>query len=97
MSDNLDMQNLQATVKSSLERAVRDNDLVYVSPIPPANQLAALVGAGMVKLSTPTEIAEPVAWLMSGDAGMGPLFSALVPYGVHLALSEPGDRLRTSC
>jgi len=42
----------------------------------------------MVKLATPTEVADPIAWLMSGGAGQGPLFSALVPYGVHLALSE---------
>ncbi len=80
---------LQAAVKSALERAVRDNDLVYSSPVPPATQLAPIVGAGMVKLVTPKEIAEPVAWLMGGSAAVTPLFSALVPYGVHLALSEP--------
>lgn len=83
-----DTKNLQAAVKSDLERAVRDNDLVYVSPIPPASQLAPIVGVGMVKLATPTEIADPIGWLMGGGAGQGPLFSALVPYGVHLALSE---------
>lgn len=42
----------------------------------------------MVKLATPTEVADPVAWLMSRDSGMEPLFSGLVPYGVHLALSK---------
>ena len=42
----------------------------------------------MVKLATPKEIAEPLAWLMSPSSGMTPLFSALVPYGVHLALSK---------
>jgi programmed cell death 6-interacting protein len=42
----------------------------------------------MVKLVPPPEIAEPVEWLMKGGAGMGALFSGLVPYGVHLALSE---------
>jgi len=75
-----------------LERAVRDNDLVYVQPIPPATQLAPIVGAGMVKLATPAEIADPVAWLMGRDSGMEPLFSGLVPYGVHLALSESFDQ-----
>ncbi|ODN73147.1 pH-response regulator protein palA/RIM20 [Cryptococcus amylolentus CBS 6039] len=90
-----DLKQLQATVKSSLERAVRDNDLVYVSPIPPANQLAPVNGVGMVKVNIPTEVAEPVAWLMGGQAGMEPLFSALVPYGVHLALSIYDDRKDT--
>jgi programmed cell death 6-interacting protein len=75
-------------VKAGLERAVRDNDLVYVSPVPPASQLAPITGVGMVKLATPTEVADPIGWLMGGGAGQGPLFSALVPYGVHLALSE---------
>ena len=74
-------------VKTELERAVRDNDLVYVMPIPSPTELASIVGAGMVKLATPNEVADPVAWLLNGGAGMGPLFSALVPYGVHLALS----------
>jgi programmed cell death 6-interacting protein len=71
-----------------LERAVRDNDLVYNSPVPPASQLAGIVGTGMVKLATPKEVEEPVGWLMGGGAGMGPLFAQLVPYGVHLALSQ---------
>lgn len=48
----------------------------------------------MVKLATPHEIAEPVEWLMKGGAGIGPLFSGLVPYGVHLALSE---QIRPDC
>lgn len=42
----------------------------------------------MVKVATPPEISDPTDWLMKGGAGTGPLFSALVPYGVHLALSE---------
>lgn len=90
-----DVQNLNNAVKSALERAVRENDLVYMSPIPSPSQLPALTGAGMVKLATPTEISEPIAWLMSGKAGMPPLFSALVPYGVHLALSIYDDRKDT--
>ncbi|WVR09313.1 pH-response regulator protein palA/RIM20 [Kwoniella sp. DSM 27419] len=90
-----DLRNLHGAVKSALERAVRDNDLVYVSPIPPANQLAPITGVGMVKVNIPTEVSEPVAWLMGGGAGSGPLFSALVPYGVHLALSIYDDRKDT--
>lgn len=83
-----DLKNLSDTVKTALDRAVRDNDLVYLVAIPSPTQLPPLTGAGMVKLATPTEISEPIAWLMSGKAGMPPLFSALVPYGVHVALSR---------
>lgn len=75
-------------MKESLDRAVRDNDLVYVSPIPPASQLAPVVGAAMVKVVSPKEVSDPIGWLMGGGAGMPALFSGLVPYGVHLALSE---------
>lgn len=49
----------------------------------------------MVKLTTPTEVSDPVAWLLSGGAGTPPLFSGLVPYGVHLALSIYDDRKDT--
>ena len=84
----LKRQDLHNAVKTALERAQRDNDLIYLSAIPPASQLAPIAGASMVKLATPTEVAEPTQWLMSGNAGVAPLFSALVPYGVHLALSE---------
>ncbi|KAL7422504.1 pH-response regulator protein palA/rim20 [Cryptotrichosporon argae] len=90
-----DLRNLAAAVKTALERAVRDNDLVYVAPVPPINQLAPIAGAGMVKLAVPPEVAEPIAWLMSGGAGVEPLFAALVPYGVHLALSIYDDRRDT--
>ncbi|RSH85698.1 pH-response regulator protein palA/rim20 [Saitozyma podzolica] len=91
-----DLKELQSAVKEALDRAVRDNDLVYVSPIPPASQLSQIVGAGMVKLATPKEVVEPVAWLMGGGAGMPALFSGLVPYGVHLALSIYDDRKDTA-
>ncbi|WVO14605.1 pH-response regulator protein palA/RIM20 [Cryptococcus depauperatus] len=88
-----DLKQLQAAINSSLERAVRDNDLVYVQPIPPANQLSQTHGVSMVRLVTPKEVKEPIAWLMS-DGG-GALFSGLVPYGVHLALSIYDDRKDT--
>ncbi|WOO78376.1 pH-response regulator protein palA/RIM20 [Vanrija pseudolonga] len=90
-----ELKNLQAAVKSGLERAVRENDLVYMSPIPPASQLAPIAGISMVKIQTPPEIAEPISWLMGPNSGMVPLFSALVPYGVHLALSIYDDRKDT--
>ncbi|EIW68315.1 hypothetical protein TREMEDRAFT_63488 [Tremella mesenterica DSM 1558] len=90
-----DLKNLSAAVKSNLERADRDNNLIYNDPIPPANQLPALKGTSMVKLSTPPEVSDPVAWLMNNNAGMPPLFSGLVPYGVHLALSIYDDRKDT--
>ena len=51
----------------------------------------------MVKLATPTEVADPIGWLMGGGAGQPALFSALVPYGVHLALSKLSDSTFGPC
>jgi programmed cell death 6-interacting protein len=42
--------------------------------------------ATMVKLTVPPEVLNSLEWVMK-DQG-GPLFSGLVPYGVHVALSE---------
>jgi programmed cell death 6-interacting protein len=49
----------------------------------------------MVKASVPAEIADAVSWLMKDSKG-GPLFSGLVPYGVHLAISVYDDRKDTN-
>ncbi len=73
---------------SALKRAIRDNDLVYVSPVPPVSQLALITPASMVKLTVPAEIANSLDWLLKDPAAGGALFSGLVPYGVHVALSE---------
>lgn len=90
VSDNVmsDLKQLQGVVKSTLESADRDNLMIYCQAVPTPAQLPPINGVGMVKLQTPTEVAEPIAWLMSGGSGSAPLFSGLVPYGVHLALSE---------
>ncbi len=79
-------QSLAAVLTSCLKRAIRDNDLVYVSPIPPPSQLPIITPATMVKLTIPPEVSNSLEWVMK-DKG-GPLFSGLVPYGVHVALSE---------
>lgn len=83
----LDSQGLQDALASNLKRAIRDNDIIYVSPIPPPVQLAAIVPAGMVKSIVPPAIEDSIGWLNKQKEG--PLFAGLVPYGVHLALSEP--------
>ncbi|KAJ9125522.1 hypothetical protein QFC22_000483 [Naganishia vaughanmartiniae] len=88
-----DLRSLQGILASSLKRAVRDNDLVYVQPIPPVAQLASITPAAMVKPVTPASVENSLEWLM--HEGGGALFSGLVPYGVHLALSIYDDRKDT--
>ncbi|KAJ9095781.1 hypothetical protein QFC20_006576 [Naganishia adeliensis] len=88
-----DLKSLQGILASSLKRAVRDNDLVYVQPIPPATQLPRISPVAMVKPVVPPPVENSLNWLMS--EGGGALFSGLVPYGVHLALSIYDDKKDT--
>lgn len=88
-----DIKGLQDALASNLKRAIRDNDIIYVSPIPPPGQLAAIVPAGMVKSIVPPAIEDSIGWLNKQKEGL--LFAGLVPYGVHLALSIYDDRKDT--
>lgn len=88
-------QGLQDALAANLKRAIRDNDVIYVSPVPPPGQLAAIVPAGMVKTIVPPPIEDSSGWL--GKQRDEPLFAGLVPYGVHLALSESQSSFLAVC
>lgn len=80
------LQSLHGALVANLQRAQRDNDLVYMAPVPPATQLAAIAPAPMVKATVPTQVENSLDWVIKQDGGA--LFSGLVPYGVHVALSQ---------
>jgi programmed cell death 6-interacting protein len=87
-----DLSGLKNRVTEDLKRAEKDNDMIYLLPVPPKAELKILDRANMVVSRVPKEIAESNALL--GDHGeLGPaLFSKLVPYSVHLAASIYVDR-----
>jgi len=87
-----DLNGLKTRVAEDLKRAERDNDMIYLLPVPPKAELKILDRANMVKSRVPKEVADSNALL--GDNGeLGPaLFSKLVPYSVHLAASIYVDR-----
>jgi len=85
-TDSDRFQGLQEALNTNLGRATRDNDLIYVSPIPPPGQLSAILPAGMVKPILPSAISQSLDWLKEKPGY--PLFGGLVPYGVHLALGK---------
>jgi programmed cell death 6-interacting protein len=87
-----DLIGLKNRVTEDLKRAEKDNDMIYLLPVPPKAELKILDRANMVVSRVPKEIAESNALL--GDHGeLGPaLFSKLVPYSVHLAASIYVDR-----
>ncbi|KAI1817645.1 pH-response regulator protein palA/RIM20 [Poronia punctata] len=91
-----DLQNLRRRVEEDLKRAERDNDVIYLNPVTPKSELRILERATMAVARVPAAVAKPLEHI--GDkAEFGPaLFTKLVPYAVHLAVSiyeERRDRL----
>ncbi|BAF26864.2 Os10g0495300, partial [Oryza sativa Japonica Group] len=73
------VNKLESNMKTNLERAMKENDRVYLMRVPDASSLGALPAASLVK---PTSLAEVL------DASKERLFSSLVPDGSMKALSK---------
>lgn len=91
-----DLNGLKSRVTEDLKRAEKDNDVIYLIPVPPKSELKTLSRAGMATARIPTEVSDPASTL--GDRGIfgQPLFAKLVPYSVHVAVSiydQRRDRL----
>ncbi|KAK1833500.1 pH-response regulator protein palA/prr-1 [Podospora conica] len=91
-----DLHGLKKRVEEDLKRAEKDNDIIYLQPVPPKPELKILERANMAVARTPPQVATPYDFF--GDhAEFGPaLFTKLVPFAVHLAVSiyeERRDRL----
>ncbi|KAI1163121.1 BRO1-like domain-containing protein [Nemania serpens] len=91
-----DLNNLKKRVEDHLQRAERDNDMIYLNPVTPKSELKILDRANMAIARIPPQVAKPLEHI--GDKGeFGPaLFTKLVPYSVHLAVSiyeERRDRM----
>lgn len=67
-----DLQGLTETIKSTLRVAEKDNDLVYLKPVPKENDLPPIPGASLVKSILPPAIES------SNDNST--LFKELLPY-----------------
>ncbi|KAF2964172.1 hypothetical protein GQX73_g9394 [Xylaria multiplex] len=91
-----DLNNLKRRVEDHLKRAERDNDVIYLNPVTPKSELKILDRANMAIARIPPQVATPLEYI--GEKGeFGPaLFTKLVPYSVHLAVSiyeERRDRM----
>ncbi|KAF2709333.1 BRO1-domain-containing protein [Pleomassaria siparia CBS 279.74] len=87
-----DLHGLRNKITEDLKRAEKDNDMIYLLPVPPKSELKILDRANMVVSRVPKEVADSNALLGEGGE-LGPaLFSKLVPYSVHLAASIYVDR-----
>ncbi|KAH8155840.1 uncharacterized protein LAJ45_00852 [Morchella importuna] len=91
-----DLQGLKEKVTDTLKGAEKDNDLIYLNPVPPASALTKIQRAPMVNSKIPKEISESQTLLVEEGPYGAPLFSKLVPFAVHVAASiyaERRDRL----
>ncbi|KAG8527943.1 uncharacterized protein KY384_006859 [Bacidia gigantensis] len=84
-----DVNGLKAKVSDDLKRAEKDNDVIYLMPVPPKSELKTLGRAGMATARIPEEVSNPASTL--GKDGQ-PLFTRLVPYAVHVAASLYEER-----
>ncbi|KAG5953117.1 serine/threonine protein kinase prr1 [Claviceps sorghi] len=91
-----DLNGLKRKVEADLKRAEKDNDMIFLNPVPPKSELRFLERANMAVARVPPQVAKPFDYLGDG-AQFGPaLFSKLVPFTVHIAVSiyeERRDRL----
>ncbi|KAK8087159.1 BRO1-like domain-containing protein [Apiospora phragmitis] len=91
-----DLNGLKKRVEEDLKRAEKDNDMIFLNIVPPKSELKVLDRANMALARVPSEVASPLDHL--GDkCEFGPaLFTKLVPYSVHIAVSiyeERRDRM----
>ena len=87
-----DLNGLKGRVQDDLHRAEKDNDVIYLMPVPPKSELKTLERASMVTAKITKQISDPIALLgTQGELGK-PLFAKLVPYSVHTAASVYANR-----
>ena len=87
-----DLNGLKNKVTEDLKRAEKDNDIIYLLPVPPKSELKTLDRANMVAAKPPKEVVDGIT-LLGPDGPFGsPLFAKLVPYAVHQAASIYLDR-----
>lgn len=87
-----DLSGLKSKIQEDLKRAQKDNDMIYLIPVPPKAQLKPLDRASMVSAKITPGLGDPVSCLGDNGALGKPLFTRLVPYSVHVAASIYDNR-----
>lgn len=87
-----DLNGLKTRVTEELKRAEKDNDMIYLLPVPPKSELTILARVSMVSAKPPESVTNGISMLGENAPFGRPLFSKLVPYAVHQAASIYADR-----
>lgn len=83
---------MHTAVSSNLNRAIKDNDIIYLNTIPSASSLETIGRANLANPHLPPEVNDPIS-LMNEKSILGvPLFVKLVPFAIHQAISVYSDR-----
>lgn len=93
--ENISM--LHHGIQRDIARAERDNDLVYMEPVPEPSQLVPILRSDMVKPILPHFVTEPAYWTLlqprqEDEFIKRPLFEHLLPFAVHQAASVYADK-----
>ena len=87
-----DLNGLRLRVVDDLKRAEKDNDVIYLMPVPDKSELKTLGRAGMATPRVPSEVSDPLSTLGEKKSFGQPLFTKLVPYAVHVAVDIYAER-----
>lgn len=87
-----DLNGLKNRVAEDLKRAEKDNDIIYLQPVPPKSELKSIDRACMVAAKAPTQVTDAISMLGENGPLGPPLLAKLVPYAVHVAASIYSDR-----
>ncbi|KAI9889650.1 MAG: pH-response regulator protein palA/rim20 [Vezdaea aestivalis] len=80
-----DLQGLKEKIQDDLRRADRDNDMIYLNPVPPKSELNKIERVPNATAKIPKEVSHSSAMIgENGEFGQ-PLFAKLVPFAVHIA------------
>lgn len=90
-----DLNGLKKKVAEELKRAEKDNDLIYLIPVPPKSELKILDRANMVAPKPPKEVKDGMSMLGPKSPFGRPLFEKLVSYAVHQAATVYAERRDT--
>ena len=80
-----DLLSLQRVLNRSLARAEKDNDLIYLDPVPQPQTLSPIKPASMVKPTIFAVFTEPQQTLLTDSSLGGALFSELLPLTISQA------------
>ncbi|KKA25614.1 pH signal transduction protein PalA [Rasamsonia emersonii CBS 393.64] len=87
-----DLNGLKNRVTEDLKRAEKDNDIIYLNPVPPKSELKSIDRACMVAAKAPVQVTDAISMLGENGPLGQPLLAKLVPYAVHVAASIYSDR-----